>query len=164
MPTGHLPTLSVECLHSIQPLMNHLKITFIGIALGAVLCLSGAPAALAETQPEPAVAPAASKSAKQMCPFCAAALKKDATYPEKAGNTLVRGAINFGFGWTELFLQPTKEVESGGNVITGMANGIGRTVSRTFSGLGEMLTFWTPKVDGQYIHFIPDCPLDTTGK
>jgi hypothetical protein len=33
-------------------------------------------------------------------------------------------------------------------------------VGRTFAGLGEMLTFWTPKMQGKYVHFIENCTLD----
>ncbi len=44
----------------------------------------------------------------------------------------------------------------------GLANGVGQGVTRTLTGLGEIITFWTPKVNDQYIHFAKDCPLDTT--
>lgn len=106
----------------------------------------------------------AEETKPKLCPFCKAALDKDARYDEKAGNTLMRGAINFGFGWTEMITQPAKVAEAGGNVFEGMVKGMGRGFNRTFAGLGEILTFWTPKIDGKYVHFVKDCPLDTDGK
>ena len=84
------------------------------------------------------------------------------SYQEKATNTLLRGALNTTLGWTELIRQPAKEAKEGGNVFVGLANGVGQSVTRTLAGLGEIFTFWTPKVQGQYIHFAEDCPLDTT--
>ncbi len=114
-----------------------------------------------EAKEKPQAKPAEQASKKTLCPFCAAALSNKSAYHEKAGNTLVRGAINFGFGWTEMITQPAREAENGGNMFNGMANGISRGIGRTFGGLGEMLTFWTPKVEGEYIHFLPDCPLDS---
>ncbi len=100
------------------------------------------------------------KPASKLCPFCENALKENARYDEKVGNTLIRGAINFGFGWTEVITQPAREAQANGNIFAGMANGINRGVGRTFSGIGQMLTFWTPKIDGKYLHFIENCPLD----
>lgn len=101
------------------------------------------------------------KPEPKLCPFCVALAKRDLAYQDKVGNTLARGAMNFGFGWTEIITQPAQEARKGGNILFGMANGFSRSVGRTFGGLGEMLTFWTPKVDGQnYIHFNSDCPLD----
>lgn len=97
---------------------------------------------------------------KPLCPICLAANKNTATYAEKAGNTLVRGVLNFGLGWTEFILQPAHEVKSGGNVATGIAKGLGQGVMRTLGGLGEVLTFWTPKMGEDYLHFTQNCPLD----
>jgi putative exosortase-associated protein (TIGR04073 family) len=94
-----------------------------------------------------------------ICKLCANATDEAATYPEKAGNTLVRGAANALFGWTELIRQPVAEVKGGGNVLVGMGKGLGETVRRTLGGAGEVLTFWTPKVQGSYLHFSQDCPV-----
>ena len=131
-------------------------LTLVAFVALPMLARAENPQTVAEQQPK--------DQQPKLCPFCAAALKKDARYDEKAGNTLVRGAINLGFGWTEMITQPAKEAQNGGNIFAGMANGIGRGINRTFAGLGEVLTFWTPKVDGQYVHFIKDCPLDNNGK
>jgi hypothetical protein len=105
---------------------------------------------------------AAAEAAKQrLCPICAKANDPQAAYGEKAGNTLARGALNFGLGWTEMIRQPGKAAREGKDVFHGIANGIGFSARRTVRGLGELLTFWTPKVQGEYLHFSKDCPIDT---
>ena len=111
---------------------------------------------VAFAQPATAAQPKA-----RLCPICAKANDEQAAYADKAGNTLARGALNFGLGWTELMRQPGKAAREGKNVFHGIANGIGFSARRTLRGLGELLTFWTPKVEGEYIHFSKDCPLDT---
>jgi putative exosortase-associated protein (TIGR04073 family) len=95
----------------------------------------------------------------QVCPVCSRASAETASYPSKAGNTLVRGAANTLLGWTELIRQPASEVKGGGNVVVGLGKGVGHTVKRTLAGIGEVLTFWTPKLQGSYVHFANDCPL-----
>jgi len=103
---------------------------------------------------------AAQAEEKPMCPVCAKAGDEAAPYGTKAGFTLVRGATNTLFGWTELLRQPAQEVQEGGNVFAGMAKGVGESVKRTLAGAGEVLTFWTPKTkDGRYLHFANDCPV-----
>ena len=104
---------------------------------------------------------AAEESQPRLCPICAKANSEQAAYGEKAGNTLARGALNFGLGWTELIRQPGKAAREGKNVFHGIANGIGASARRTLRGLGELFTFWTPKVEGEYIHISNDCPIDT---
>ncbi|MBI4003934.1 MAG: hypothetical protein HY353_02835 [Candidatus Omnitrophica bacterium] len=104
---------------------------------------------------------AAAEPKARLCPICAKANDDQATYGEKAGNTLARGALNLGLGWTEMIRQPGKAAREGKNVFHGIANGIGFSARRTLRGLGELLTFWTPKVEGEYIHFSKDCPIDT---
>ncbi len=121
---------------------------FQAIAMGLVLVFGAGPWAAAE---EP-----------QLCPICLKANNDEIGYQDKAGNTLARGLLNFGLGWTEMIRQPGKTAREGGNVLTGIAIGAGASVARTFSGLGEILTFWTPKIGKDYIHFSRDCPLDTT--
>ena len=93
-----------------------------------------------------------------MCPVCAK-VDDSASYPAKAGYTLVRGAANTLLGWTELIRQPVNEVQGGGNVFTGVAKGVGEGVKRTLGGVGEILTFWTPKMKGSYIQFSSNCPI-----
>ncbi len=99
------------------------------------------------------------KAAMGVCPVCANATDESASYPKKAGYTLVRGAANTLLGWTELIRQPVNEVNGGGNVFTGVAKGVGEGVKRTLGGVGEILTFWTPKVKGSYLHFSDNCPI-----
>ena len=94
-----------------------------------------------------------------VCPICHRAIQEDASYSEKAGHTLARGVANTLLGWTDLIRQPAQEAKQGGNVLTGLAQGAGRSITRTLSGLGDVLTFWTPKVQGHYLHFANDCPV-----
>ena len=116
--------------------------------IGWLVCWSAVSLAFAEEPP-------------LICPICSKANNTDATYQEKAGNTLARGLLNMTLGWTELIRQPAKKARKGGNVFGGMANGVGKSFVRTMRGAGEVLTFWTPKSDQGYIHFSKDCPIDT---
>ena len=101
---------------------------------------------------------AAQKSEAVACPVCAK-VDNSASYPTKAGHTLVRGAANTLLGWTELIRQPANEVKGGGNVFTGVAKGVGEGVKRTLGGIGEILTFWTPKIKDSYLQFSGNCPI-----
>ena len=118
---------------------------FVGTVLGLVLALGVAGPAMA--------------AQGGMCNICDKAGDQTASYPSKAGYTLVRGAANTLLGWTELIRQPANEVKAGGNVLTGLGKGVGQTVKRTLGGLAEVLTFWTPKVQDSYLHFSDNCPL-----
>ena len=93
------------------------------------------------------------------CPICSKAGDQKASYSAKASCTLVRGTTNTLLGWTELIRQPANEVKDGGNVFTGIGKGVGETVKRTLGGAAELLTFWTPKVHDNYLHFAKDCPI-----
>jgi putative exosortase-associated protein (TIGR04073 family) len=93
------------------------------------------------------------------CPICSKASSQTVPYGEKAGSTLTRGAMNAALGWTEIISQPVHEVQNGGNVLVGIGKGIGQTFSRTAAGIGEVLTFWTPKVQNRYVGFATDCPI-----
>ncbi len=99
---------------------------------------------------------------RQLCPICLKANDPKSSYQEKGGNTLLRGALNASLGWTEIIRQPAQEAKEGGNLLVGLAKGVGQGLTRTLTGLGEIFTFWTPKLNDQYIHFAQDCPLDTT--
>ena len=103
--------------------------------------------------PRPAAAEA------KVCPVCGRASQDDTPYATKAGTTLTRGAANTVFGWTELIRQPAAEAKAGGNVFTGMAKGLGESFKRTLGGVGDVLTFWTPKVNHHYLAFSGDCPV-----
>ncbi len=93
------------------------------------------------------------------CPICSRANEESAAYPTKAVATLGRGAANTLLGWTELIRQPAQEAKDGGNVLNGIGKGVGQGLMRTFAGIGEVLTFWTPKVNDRYLHFSKDCPV-----
>ena len=124
--------------------MHGWKMRVSQIALGLAIVLSCAGLASAE---------------QRICPICGRASNDQAPYAEKAGATLARGVSNTVFGWTELIRQPADEVKAGGNVFTGIGKGVSHTVTRTISGLGEVLTFWTPKTGKGYLHLAHDCPL-----
>ena len=120
--------------------------TMVGALCGLALLSMCVPSVSAEDRPT-------------TCPICGRTVAATTAYPEKAGSTLVRGAANTIFGWTELIQQPVAAAKSDGNVFTGLAQGVGHTVKRTLNGLGDVLTFWTPKLHGQYVHFATDCPV-----
>ena len=103
--------------------------------------------------------PVAAEEAPPPCPICRRANNQHAPYLEKAGSTLARGATNTMFGWTELLLQPTEEVNHGGNLVVGIGKGVGNAVKRTALGLGELLTFWTPKSHDHYLSLTTNCPI-----
>ena len=119
----------------------------LGLAAGCAIQLLMAPAARAEE--------------RAICPVChrGASQQEDAAYASKAGRTLVRGAANVLFGWTDLIRQPAVDVKQGGNVFSGLAHGLGQGLKRTAGGVAEVLTFWTPKVRGNYLKFSEDCPV-----
>lgn len=125
------------------------------LVVTSLLCLAVPAARAAE---EPAAAPVPAKT-EAVCPICGRVNQSSLPYAEKAGSTLMRGATNTLFGWTELIRQPTNEAKAGGNILAGIANGAGQTVGRTLAGLGEIITFWTPKVNNDYVRFASDCPL-----
>ena len=93
------------------------------------------------------------------CPICSRANEESAAYPTKAVATLGRGIANTLLGWTELIRQPAQEAKDGGNVLTGIGKGFGQGFMRTFAGIGEVLTFWTPKMNERYLLFSKDCPV-----
>ena len=124
------------------------------LLLGLVLLANPLTVAAAEARTEPA-----QPTQTVICPICGRANRPDADYATKASSTLARGATNTLLGWTELFRQPVDEAKAGGNVVSGIGKGVGQSVKRTLGGLGEVLTFWTPKVQNKYIHFSKDCPV-----
>ena len=103
----------------------------------------------------------ASKGEGAVCPVCHRSMRQEeeVTYTSKASHTLVRGAANVLFGWTDLIRQPAVDVKQGGNVFSGLAHGLGQGLTRTVSGAADILTFWTPKVHDHYLHFTNDCPV-----
>ena len=108
------------------------------------------------------LAPSASAEppkAKTVCPICGRANDQNAVYADKAGFTFLRGAANTAFGWTELLVQPTEEAKNGGNLAVGIGKGIGQAIKRTALGLGELLTFWSPKGKEGYTTLTTDCPI-----
>ena len=102
---------------------------------------------------------AATSMGSSQCPVCTKASDENASYPAKAGYTLARGAANTLLGWTELIRQPVNQAKSGGNVFMGVAQGVGQGIKRTLVGAAEVVTFWTPKMQGSYMHFADDCPI-----
>jgi putative exosortase-associated protein (TIGR04073 family) len=103
--------------------------------------------------------PALAAEPRVVCPICSRANDQASAYPSKAATTLLRGSANALLGWTELLRQPAKEARAGGNVVIGIGKGVQQSVLRTVVGVGELLTFWTPKVQGDYVHLAADCPI-----
>ena len=120
------------------------------VILGALLLLG---TAVRTCSAEATTAPAA---ARKVCPICGRANDENADYGTKAVSTLERGAANTLLGWTEMIRQPAQEAKAGGNVLTGIAHGVGSGVTRTLAGVGDVLTFWTPKTKHGYHHFSND--------
>ena len=125
------------------------------VVMGLGILVLGADAFAAASE-QPA---AAAEEPKVICPICQKANDPQANYADKALNTLGRGALNTVFGWTELIRQPATEAKQGGNVMQGLGNGVGEGLKRTFGGLGEVLTFWTPKTNDKYLKISNDCPV-----
>ncbi|MBI2104858.1 MAG: exosortase system-associated protein, TIGR04073 family [Candidatus Omnitrophica bacterium] len=121
--------------------------SWIILCSGLAAWLLGPGAALADEVP------------RTTCPICAHANEASPTYPAKAASTLGRGVANAFFGWTELIRQPAQEAKAGGNVLVGIGKGVEQGVRRTLAGVGEALTFWTPKVQDRYLRFSTDCPI-----
>ena len=121
----------------------------IQLIIGILILLAGASRVSAEE-----------RETHPLCPICKKANKDGASYADHASRTLARGALNAALGWTELIRQPANEAKKGGNPLTGIANGVGAGVTRTLTGLGEILTFWAPKAQDKYMHLSHDCPLD----
>ncbi|GEM_PF-5966102 len=105
-------------------------------------------------------AAAAEDPSTQACPICGRLRSEHLSYSDKAGAMLARGALNFTLGWTEMMKQPAQEVKEGHSVLTGIARGVEHSAARTLGGLGELATFWMPKVNGKYSNLSIDCPLD----
>jgi len=93
------------------------------------------------------------------CPICQTANDPKAGYGRRASTTLLRGAINAGFGWTELLVNPAEEVNAGGRLLVGVGRGMGLALTRTASGLGELLTFWAPRRKDPAQSLATDCPI-----
>ena len=122
--------------------------------LSLALC-SSAPAWAAEAQPK------ASESSvtPTLCPICRHANNQSASYGEQAAGSLARGLTNTFFGWTEMLIRPTAEVERHGILLNGVGQGVSYSARRTAAGLGEVLTFWMPKSSGGPPPLVTDCPI-----
>lgn len=125
--------------------MRHCAV--VGLAL--LLCATGG---------QPSAHAATAEERRLVCPVCSK-LNKDSSYTVNASHTFVRGASNTLLGWTELIRLPAQEAKEGGSVAIGMIKGISEGAIRTGSGLGELFTFWLPKVPKDYIRFAHDCPV-----
>ncbi len=136
--------------------MNRSTWQFTAVIGSSMLLLSGALTAQAG---ETSTGSKSSSTPAIICPICGHANNPQADYSSKAASTLARGATNALFGWTELIRQPAQEARAGGSVFTGIVQGARRGMQRTVAGAGEMLTFWTPRVNKHYVHFSTDCPI-----
>ena len=137
-----------------------MKTTLVALLLGAAV-LAGPVAAAEKPAPAAPTTPAAATISPSQCPICRHANNQQAPFAEKATSTLLRGATNTAFGWTELLTEPTAEVERTGNLAVGVGKGIGRAVTRTAAGIGELFTFWVPRGQDGYPSLTKDCPICT---
>ena len=134
--------------------MRVFKSSLLRVGLALVM---GATSARADSSP-----PATSSSEPApttVCPICRHANNESAPYAEQAVGSLARGVTNTFFGWTEMIVRPTAEVERHGNVLRGIGQGLSHSVSRTAAGIGEALTFWMPKSSGGPSPLATDCPI-----
>jgi len=132
----------------------------LGVSVGILVGLAtpmGLPAAPLSKSQDAAQAGAESKTL--VCPICRTANDQQAAYAQHASTQLARGVVNTAFGWTELLVRPPAEVNAGGSLILGIGKGVGHAVKRTALGIGELLTFWTPKGPRGYLTFTEDCPV-----
>jgi len=144
---------------------RHLGV-FAGALVGLAVVL-GASQPVAAKDPTAAESQQAAVTDGPVCPICGTMKRQDVSYPAKAGTTLVRGVSNILFGWTEIIREPAQEAREGRNVrnvMVGMANGVGHGIARTAVGVGELLTFWTPKINNRYVSLAEDCPICMKGK
>ena len=107
----------------------------------------------------PAQAEGEAAAATKPGPICTAANNDASGYLTKAGATLMQGAGNLLMGWTEIIVEPVRTTQAKGNLGIGFLRGIGVALKRTVLGAAEVVTFWTPKHDGQYWHVNHDCPF-----
>jgi len=75
-------------------------------------------------------------------------------YAAAATGKLLRGVENAGFGWVELFRQPTINE----NKWEGASKGILYTLTRTLAGAAEAATFFVPAV--KIPEQSPACPIE----
>ena len=99
------------------------------------------PAPATAAEPEPA-APAA-EPPHSPAPICDAAESED--YITKTSGQFLRGAVNLGFCWVELFNQPVVAYREGHSVPFGFVKGVGCMILRGGKGLGEFLLCWDPR-------------------
>ena len=72
-------------------------------------------------------------------------------YGVKAPAMLLRGLHNVAFGWTEIIAQPIRHSQNaplGVGTVTGLIMGPVMAITRTGSGVVDVLTFWIPGFHG----------------
>ena len=72
-------------------------------------------------------------------------------YWEKAPSMFVRGLHNVAFGWVEILAQPVRHSKNAPllfGTLTGLVMGPVMAITRTGSGLVDVLTFWVPGFNG----------------
>ena len=66
-------------------------------------------------------------------------------YFVRAPAKLFQGIINFSFGWSAFFIEPSKSIKTGNpKTSDGFFRGIAYPVSYTFLGIWDVATFWVP--------------------
>ncbi len=103
-------------------------------------------------------------AARDSAPICDAAESEN--YLTRTSGQFLRGVVNLGFCWVELFNQPAVAYREGRNVPIGAVKGIGHTLLRGGKGLGEALLCWDPRnpQSGTYHKpFSDDCAFGILG-
>ncbi|NQT07117.1 MAG: hypothetical protein HQ575_06210 [Candidatus Omnitrophica bacterium] len=89
------------------------------------------------------------------CSICEGVLSEN--YGQRITYKLVRGLGNTLFGWTELLMRPGKEMHKGEHFATAVFIGLGNALTRTTSGVIDVLVFWNPTKEE--IMTVKDCPI-----
>ena len=95
--------------------------------------------------------------------ICDAASSDD--YLTKTSGQFLRGATNIGFCWLEMIHQPELEIRSGGNLLVGVAKGVGHSLLRVVKGIGDIATCASPHrdQDGTFPSVTQDCAFGSVG-
>jgi len=104
--------------------------------LGLTLCLLA-----------PMVADAKSQSMNRTRGKKGSAWTREATWTSRAQGKLLFGTKNLLLGWTEVLAEPYDAVQRGGNVFTGLGQGLWNGIGQTVGGALHVATFPMTELD-----------------